>query len=204
MSIGRRLSVESNNTFQRTADVFCARIIDDKSFRLKVYNIVQHDRDYIKDNFSGRLSEVLLIKLIIRSYFDQKIREMLPLVVDSISNDSISNAVFKKLRLYKWRKTREDVVVALCHKKLPVNMLKELCRLNKCFECYFELAIEIYSNELHTVAELQEVMCMFLESPFAEMLPELLREMESYKMNDKDKNTLIQMLWESDGPRKMR
>ena len=119
--------MESDNSFQKHIDEFCTSVIKSKDFRLNAYRAIQSNRDYIAENYSGHLSEELLSDFITRSYFDYRIRAILPLVVDSVSDDSISNKIFKKLISYKWRNTRDMVIISLCHKKLNKSMLNALC-----------------------------------------------------------------------------
>lgn len=180
-----------NNTSQKPIESLCDKILSGDSFIKIINEKFNADRNFLEDNYKGHITEEKFKRIISMSIKNTRLRQLLPSIVDCVSDDSITEDIFDMLYMYQHRRTREDFIISLCHKKLPINMLRILCRTNLCFECYFELAIRIYQSDEFTADDFKTVLHLFFESPYSAMEEELICEIKSYNASSYDKQVII-------------
>ena len=173
---------------------FCVQLLSSDDYKKRVYETLIDDPDHIENNYAGHLSESVFSELILKGNRDNIICETLPLIVDCVSDDSITEDVFELLISFKKKSTRTRLIVSLSHKKLNALMLKKLCLTNTCFECFFELIILMYTDSNYTPDDLHNSIELFLKSPFSDLKKPLFEELQSVKSDDKRKTNVIECL----------
>lgn len=182
----------SKNISLRRIEDLCIELMSNIIKQWQVYKKCKRIPDWIEDNYIGGISESVFICVINKSKNNFMLRSVLPFIVSCVTDESITDKIFSLLFYYGHHRTKDQVLIALSHKHLPVHLLRKLCETNRCFECYFELAISIYQNDATSAGDVQEVMDYFLRSPYAEMIKELLSEMNALSTTNVHKKRVLE------------
>ena len=148
--------MESSNTSRKTDDlnVICKRILNKESVLNEYYQKKLDNPDWFEENTAGYVKNQHLDEMIERSYLDEKLCYILQKIVDVIDNN-LDEKIFDKLFKYPNKNIRDYFCMSLSHKMLNEMQLLRLCEPGITFECYFELAILYYRNELDPVSKLE-------------------------------------------------
>ncbi len=194
-SIGRKLKMGLKPFSRQPIENLCSALLNHKIGFQQVRKKSKSNPDWIGEEYvSGDLPEKMLVDIVSESQRNSSIRSVLPQILECISENSITQNVFDLLISYPASRVKENILVELCHKKLPVNMLKTLCSFNCCFECYFELIIALYVDQSYSYTDFQNGIVMFLQSPFQDYLESLLDELKTYHASDDKKNNILSAL----------
>ena len=180
------------NISKNRLENLCVELTSNIAKQWQVYRKCKKNPDWIENNFIGEISEPIFCCFISKSNKNFLLRSILPYIVDCVIDESITDKIFSLLFSYEHDRMKEQMLISLAHKHLPVHMLKKLCETNKCFECYFELIIRIYKEDSTSADDVKEVMEYFLKSPFSEMIKELLSEMNALNVTNVSKKRLLE------------
>ncbi len=177
--------MESLNTLE--PDIFLNRLAERPMFRVKAFLRVQKDPNWISCSFNGNASGLALFVLVKKSRKSYLLRQLMPLILDCMQSQSITEEVFSAILDYDYPIIRVRMIVSLAHKSLPYEMVKALCQTEVCFEPFFELVCQSYTDGEFTEYDFREAVNYFIESPFHEMLPDLFQELQELESSDSQK-----------------
>jgi len=190
--------MELINTFPenlKSLNELCRHIIMQTSVGRQMSKAIENYPNLFEDRvIDTTLDADIFLKLYQISLNNPKMSFLLYRIVDILHENSCSNEVLQLLTSYPDVHFRERFVIALSHKKMPVEMLKKLCETNICFECFFELIILQYANDEFSKEDLKNSIAQFLNSPFKEMWPDLVFELKKIETN-RDKITLVSHIY---------
>jgi len=179
--------MESISIFEEPFDRFLNKLVESPILRIRTIILVKKDPDWISNYFNGKVSGETVCALIMKSRKSYLLRRLMPLVLDCIQSQSITEDVFSAILKYDHPVVRERMIISLAHKSLPYEMIKTLCQTDVCFEPFFELVCQTYTDSAFTKCDFRKAVNYFMESPFHEMLPDLYQELQELESSDSQK-----------------
>lgn len=185
--------MDSTNIPQSSLEHLCIELMSSITKQWQVYRKCKRNPDWVENNFTGGISEQIFYTFINKSENNFLLRNVLPFIVDCVTDESITDKIFPLLFSYKHNEVKEQMLISLVHKHLPIHMLKKLCETNRYFESYFELVITIYKDNATSADDVKEAIDFFLKSPFSGMIKELISEMNALSVADFSKKRLLEI-----------
>lgn len=182
------------NSFQSdsTINSICIHSINSKSYRKKLYKKLQSDWNYLESHYKQvAISSNILSDFLDLSIHDRYAAEILCQIVEIAEPSSFSNCIFQKIINHPDEAIRNRCIVSLSHQQLPKEFLKDLCATNLCFECYFSLILLAYTDSSISVAELNDAISSFDNSPYSDMWTELIAEIKLVTASCEEKHCLV-------------
>lgn len=185
--------MEFSNIFQRPIDLsaligWMIECYDSNGNFSTLSRYSKEDPDFLEDCINNRIQEVTFLRLLDVAMLNATVQKTLPDVVNYVSDDSITDKVFRKIM--EESKLRKCLIVSLSHKTLDTKKLFTLCEDGTCFECFFTLALRLYTSEDYSAEQYECYLDYFLHSKYSYMARELYSELCNAMPNTVEKSIL--------------